>query len=105
MEAPEVLKRILYPARKETREIHFDGISATVHDNERFNLCRELVLQRVYEVAGPPRGTVLDCGANVGLFSLTSFPQADRVVAVEPIRPSIRSWPRTSAAAEQRTSS
>ena len=64
--------------------LSFDGISAIVPEDERFNLCRELVLQRVYEVAGPPTGTVLDCGANVGMFTLTAFPSAERVIAVEP---------------------
>ena len=84
MEASLRLKRLLYPSRGDTTELRFDGLSATVPDNERFNLCRELVLQRVYEVAGVPTGTVLDCGANVGMFTLTAFRSADRVVAVEP---------------------
>lgn len=84
MEASLRLKRLLYPSRGDTTELRFDGLSATVPDDERFNLCRELVLQRVYEVAGVPTGTVLDCGANVGMFTLTAFRSADRVVAVEP---------------------
>jgi FkbM family methyltransferase len=84
VEAPLIVKRVLFPSHGGTTELEFDGLNVTVPEDERFNLCRELVLQRVYEVAGSPSGTVLDCGANVGMFTMTAFPKADRVVSVEP---------------------
>jgi FkbM family methyltransferase len=86
-QVPRRLKDLVYPARGELTEIRFredTWMTALVPDEERFGLVRELVLQRIYDVAGRPARTVVDAGANVGMFSLSAAPHAERVVALEP---------------------
>lgn len=88
MQAPRKLKDLLYPARGDLVRMAFregDWVTALVPDDERFGLARELVLQRVYDLAGGfPAGTVIDAGAHVGLFSLAAAQHAERVVSLEP---------------------
>jgi FkbM family methyltransferase len=89
MDLPAKLKHLVYPARGSLTRLRFkidDGwMDALVPDDETFGLSRELILQRIYDAAGPPSsGTVIDAGAHVGLFSLIAAQRADRVVALEP---------------------
>jgi FkbM family methyltransferase len=89
MQVPAKLKRLVYPARGGLTRLRFriddDWLEALVPDDETFGLSRELILQRVYDVFGPPAtGTVIDAGAHVGLFSLIAAQHAECVVALEP---------------------
>lgn len=56
-------------------------------DDETFTLCRELILERVYEQTPISlhdcAGTVVDAGAHVGIFSLQAARWAERVVSLE----------------------
>jgi FkbM family methyltransferase len=90
--AVDVTTRIrdaLFPRRGNLTRISFDedgrGFQAFVPDDELPGLSRELILQRVYDAVGePPRGTVIDAGAHVGLWSLLASRTAERVIALEP---------------------
>jgi FkbM family methyltransferase len=89
MEVPRLVKDLVFPARGDLRRIRFTEqgrqLQALVPDDERFGLSRELILQRIYDLAGPPAsGIVIDAGPHVGLFSLIAAQHAERVVAVEP---------------------
>ncbi len=89
VQAPYLLKRLVYPDRDGFYRLRFlergGWISALVPDQERFGLARELVLQRIYDMAGGVGGeTVVDAGANVGMFSLVASRHAKRVIAIEP---------------------
>jgi FkbM family methyltransferase len=89
MHLPAKLKHLGYPARGNLKRLRFTAngrrLEALVPDDETFGLSRELILQRVYDEAGPPAtGTVIDAGAHVGLFSLIAAAHAERVVALEP---------------------
>lgn len=88
MQAPRRLKDLLYPARGDLVRLEFREarwLTAFVPDDERFGLSRELILQRIYDAAGPiGGGTVIDAGAHVGLFSLIAAQHAERVVSLEP---------------------
>lgn len=50
------------------------------------NILQELYLERVYEpyLGGKRNLTILDIGANIGLFSFYAAPFAKKIVAVEP---------------------
>jgi FkbM family methyltransferase len=52
-----------------------------------FLIFEEIFVGDVYRLADhtPPLGTVIDLGANIGLFSLRAAPLAERVVALEPV--------------------
>jgi FkbM family methyltransferase len=88
MELSRKVRDAIFPPRGNLRRVHFkedDWLTALVPDDELFGLMREMVLQRVYDMAGPlPTGTVVDAGAHVGLFSLVASRRAERVVSVEP---------------------
>jgi FkbM family methyltransferase len=89
VQAPYLLKKLIYPDRDGFYRLRFrergGWISALVPDQERFGLARELVLQRIYDIAGGVGGqTVVDAGANVGMFSLVASRHAQRVIAIEP---------------------
>lgn len=79
---------MVFPPRGNLTRVHFrerEWVEALVPDDETFGLARELILQRVYDRAGGfPPGTVVDCGAHVGLFSLAAAMHASKVVSVEP---------------------
>lgn len=79
---------LIFPPRGNLTRVRFNEggwVEALVPDDELFGLARELVLQRVYDRAGGfPSGTVIDCGAHVGLFSLAAAQHAAKVVSVEP---------------------
>jgi FkbM family methyltransferase len=82
------IRDALFPRRGNLTRISFeeDGrtFQAFVPDDELPGLSRELILQRVYDVAAPPRGTVIDAGAHVGLWSLLASRTAEHVIALEP---------------------
>lgn len=89
MQAPLALKQLVYPSTGGLRDIEFrEGstpLTAAIPDQERFGLAREVLLQRIYDLAGPiDGGLVVDAGANTGLFSLVASQSADKVVAIEP---------------------
>jgi FkbM family methyltransferase len=77
----------VFPRRGNLTRISFEEggqtLRAFVPDDELPGLSRELILQRVYDVASP-RGTVIDAGAHVGLWSLVASRTAERVIALEP---------------------
>lgn len=82
-------KQILFPDHGGLRRVRFregdEPLWALVPEQDRFALLRELILQRVYENGHPiGGGTVVDAGANVGLFSLVASRHANRVIAIEP---------------------
>ena len=62
-------------------------LSALCPDDEVFTLSRELILDRIYERGGftfsSELGTVVDAGADAGIFSLMASQWADRVVSIE----------------------
>lgn len=90
VEAPAGLKRILFRDRGGLSPLRFledRWLTALVPDQERFGLARELVLQRIYDSSGAQLSacrTVVDAGANVGLFSLVASRYVERVIALEP---------------------
>jgi FkbM family methyltransferase len=87
----QAAKSIAAPRRGSLQQLRFTErgreLAAWCPDDEVFTLCRELVLDRVYEkggvALGPGMGTVVDAGAHVGIFSLLASQWADRVVALE----------------------
>lgn len=85
---PDRLKDALYPTRGQLEPVTFREsgrwLTVEIPDDELFSLTREMILQRVYDRAGTPRGTVIDAGAHVGLFSLIAAQHAERVIALEP---------------------
>jgi FkbM family methyltransferase len=64
-----------------------EQLNALCPDDEVFTLCRELVLDRIYERGGfafsSNLRTVVDAGAHAGIFSLMASRWADRVVSIE----------------------
>lgn len=88
---PRAAKSIAAPRRGNLQQLHLTErgrqLAAWCPDDEVFTLCRELVLDRVYERNGvalrPGMGTVVDAGAHVGIFSLLASQWAERVVALE----------------------
>lgn len=87
----QAAKSIAAPRRGNLQQLRFiergRELAAWCPDDEVFTLCRELVLDRVYEKDGvalrPGMGTVVDAGAHVGIFSLLASQWAERVVALE----------------------
>jgi FkbM family methyltransferase len=85
------LKRLASPGRGDLHTVRFvEGgrqLAAYVPDEEILTLCRELILDRVYERCGLSladcTGTVVDAGAHVGVFSLRAARWARRVVSIE----------------------
>ncbi|HUA95498.1 MAG TPA: FkbM family methyltransferase [Acidimicrobiales bacterium] len=88
---PRAAKSIVAPRRGNLQQLELTErgrkLSAWCPDDEVFTLCRELVLDRVYERNGlalhPGMGTVVDAGAHVGIFSLLASQWAERVIALE----------------------
>jgi hypothetical protein len=88
VEAPRVLKDLVYPTHGDLLQLRFrkrEWITAFVPDDEVFGLARELVLQRIYDRfnTGNDR-LVVDTRAQVGLFSLIAAQRAARVAALGP---------------------
>jgi FkbM family methyltransferase len=84
----EKVKQLVFPDHGGLRRVRFregdQSLWALVPEQDRFALLRELILQRVYENGHPIEGgTVVDAGANVGLFSLLASCHAERVIALE----------------------
>ena len=88
---PRAAKAIVAPRRGNLQQLQLTergrGLAAWCPDDEVFTLCRELVLDRVYERNGvalrPGMGTVVDAGAHVGIFTLLASQWAERVIALE----------------------
>lgn len=85
----EKVKRLLFPDHGGLRRVRFheagQPLWALVPEQDRFALLRELILQRVYEDGHPiGGGTIVDAGANVGLFSLVASCHARQVISLEP---------------------
>ncbi|MHB1582869.1 MAG: FkbM family methyltransferase, partial [Acidimicrobiales bacterium] len=85
------LKRLASPGRGDLHTVRFvergRQLAVYVPDEEILTLCRELILDRVYERCGLSladcTGTVVDAGAHVGVFSLRAARWARRVVSIE----------------------
>jgi len=85
------LKRLASPGRGDLHTVRFvergSELAVYVPDEEILTLCRELILDRVYERCGLSladcTGTVVDAGAHVGVFSLRAARWAHRVVSIE----------------------
>lgn len=71
---------------------HFDGRAFSLRPNySDFMVFREMMFQDAYDIDSLPTslGTVVDLGANIGMFSLRVASVAERVVAVEPVASNI----------------
>jgi len=78
-----------WPVRFDDGLVHFQHAGqrlALRPTGEDFYIFREVFVEDVYGLdrMATRLGTVVDLGANVGLFALRAAPQADRVIAVEP---------------------
>lgn len=83
------VKDLVYPARGDLTSVTFHengrDVRALLPDDETWGLCREMLLERVYDPPeGLPSGVVIDGGAHVGTFTLVAAQHARTVVAVEP---------------------
>jgi FkbM family methyltransferase len=70
-------------------EFQYDGDRFALRPNYAdFTVFKEVIVRDNYQLgAFPyPLGTVVDLGANIGLFTLKMATDADRVVSVEPVR-------------------
>jgi len=70
-------------------EFQYDGRRFALRPNYAdFYIFKEVIVCDDYQLDAIPRplGTVVDLGANIGLFTLKMAADADRVVSVEPVR-------------------
>ncbi len=70
-------------------EFHFQGRRYALRPSYAdFYIFKEVIVRDEYRLNDLPQplGTVVDLGANIGLFSLKMASRAERVIAIEPVR-------------------